>query len=518
MTAAVRGQRRGCAGVRSRPLRALTAAVSAEGVARLVGRGAQTRLVVRVRGLPAIDGAYQVWLYNSVSDAVAARVVRGRFALEAALPVAFADYRLVDISRSRWAATEPQRPEPPARLDRAPAPLKPLTRGPAAPPTSALVLATIATQASIVVLTPLVVEIGRDRRLARGGGPGPLGARGRRGGGLARDRPADRPSRREPLIVGGAVLEAPPEPGRPRPRASLPAFYVAHAVTGAGVACLFAGFAGVSAYFPARDAAWAMGWVGLAIGRLDRGQSLIGVLAEAGSWRLAYAVPATMAAMALVAGLRAPAGDTPAVDGGLRALAALREPSARRWTLAELVAYSAWTAELPTPARSTSRATASASPRSACAARGRIARLSRRIDQQRSARGSVPAQALIALAALAMGALLVPLLNFTPSVWFTVALFCVTAFFAAVRSTCSSALGLAQLPQRPGSMMGARTAGAQLGYAIGAAAGGAVLALSDFGALGFALFGGMLCSALLVLRVTDPLAHGRLGYSEPVPE
>ena len=69
-------------------------------MARLVGRGAQTRLVVRVRGLPAIDGAYQVWLYNSVSDAVAvARVVRGRFALEAALPVAFADYRLVDISR-----------------------------------------------------------------------------------------------------------------------------------------------------------------------------------------------------------------------------------------------------------------------------------------------------------------------------------------------------------------------------------------------------------------------------------
>ena len=36
--------------------------------------------------------------------------------------------------------------------------------------------------------------------------------------------------------------------------------------------------------------------------------------------------------------------------------------------------------------------------------------------------------------------------------------------------------------------MGARTASAQLGYMIGAAAGGAVLAVADFGALGFVLF------------------------------
>ncbi len=41
---------------------------------------------------------------------------------------------------------------------------------------------------------------------------------------------------------------------------------------------------------------------------------------------------------------------------------------------------------------------------------------------------------------------------------------------------------------------------------IGAGAGGAVLALADFGALGFVLFAGMVLSALLIARVSDPQA------------
>ena len=55
-------------------------------------------------------------------------------------------------------------------------------------------------------------------------------------------------------------------------------------------------------------------------------------------------------------------------------------------------------------------------------------------------------------------------------------------------------------------MMAARTASAQLGYMLGAGVGGVVLELLGFGALGFVLFGGMLLSALLVLRVRDPAA------------
>jgi predicted MFS family arabinose efflux permease len=123
------------------------------------------------------------------------------------------------------------------------------------------------------------------------------------------------------------------------------------------------------------------------------------------------------------------------------------------------------------------------------------ARLARRLGRCR----------LIVVAALAMGAMLVPLLNLTPSVGFTFGIFCVMALFASLRSTTSSDLGLLQLPRQPGSMMGARTAAAQLGYAIGAATGGAVLALAGFGTLGLVLFAGMAASALLVARVSEPV-------------
>ena len=128
---------------------------------------------------------------------------------------------------------------------------------------------------------------------------------------------------------------------------------------------------------------------------------------------------------------------------------------------------------------------------------------------------------LIALAALGMGVILVPLLNWTPAVGITVALVCVTAFFAAVRSAGSSSLGLVQLPGNPGSMMGARTASAQLGYVLGAAGGGLVIELLGFGALGFVLFAGMAVSALLILRVDDPVDAGGAPpgrYPEPVPD
>jgi predicted MFS family arabinose efflux permease len=117
----------------------------------------------------------------------------------------------------------------------------------------------------------------------------------------------------------------------------------------------------------------------------------------------------------------------------------------------------------------------------------------------------VPRRPAVAVAALLMGALLVPVLNVTPAVWFTLALFSCMAVCAGVRSTGSSGLGLVQLPDQPGSMMAARTTSAQLGYMVGAVLGGVVLAVADFGTLGFVLFAGMGASAWLVLRVRDPM-------------
>jgi len=386
-----------------------------------------------------------------------------------------------------------------------------------------LLFATIATQASIVVLAPIVVDVGRDFGASLGevGVARSVLAASAVAISLAAGVLIDRVGVR-PLIIAGSLL-AIAGAGLTAAAPSLLAFYAAHAVTGAAVACMLsAGFAGVAAFFPTERMPWAMGWVvGSQSVAWIAGNPIVGLLSDHGSWRLSYAVPATIAGLTLVAGLTAP-DLRPAP--GLRAerqglLAVLRDPSARKWTLAELVAYSAWTAEITYAGAfyiqtydlgaAITGVLLSVGSLVFLVASTNTARLSERW----------PRRPMIALAALAMGALLVPLLNLTPSVWFTVALFCVVAMCAAVRSTGTSNLGLSQLPAQPGTMMGARTASAQLGYVFGAGAGGVVLGVGGFGALGFVLFGVMAVSAVLILRVEDPEpapAGGR--YPEPVPD
>ena len=98
-------------------------------------------------------------------------------------------------------------------------------------------------------------------------------------------------------------------------------------------------------------------------------------------------------------------------------------------------------------------------------------------------------------------------MNVTPAVVFTLCLFFVMALMAGVRSTASSALGLDQLPDQPGSMMAARTASAQLGYMFGALIGGAVLAVGRLRRARLRAAGGMALSALLVARRARPALH-----------
>lgn len=374
-----------------------------------------------------------------------------------------------------------------------------------------LVLATTATQASIVVLTPIVVAVSRDLDAsvsAVGQARSLLAAvacvAAFRAGALI-DRFGVRP-----LIVwgslfalAGAIVTA-LAPG-------LPVFYAGHAIVGLGVAGLLsAGFAGVSAYFLERDAAWALGYV---VGSQSLawivGNPIIGLLTEWGSWRLAYCVPAVIALLSLAAGLSAPAErethGSPA-GGGIGGVA--RDPSARRWAVAELVAYSAWTAELTYAGAfyidtyGVGEATVGF-----LLAVGSVAFLLATLSSHRIA-PRYERRRLIVVTGVVMGALLAVFLNVTPSIGFSLTVICLVAVCAGLRSTGSSALGLSQLPAHPGSMMAARTVSAQFGYMIGAVAGGIVLAVAGFGTLGFVLFAGMAFSALLVARVSDP-AHAR---------
>jgi predicted MFS family arabinose efflux permease len=201
---------------------------------------------------------------------------------------------------------------------------------------------------------------------------------------------------------------------------------------------------------------------------------------------------------------RAGALARPRDEAGLRAV--LRDRSARRWVISELVAYSAWTADLTYVGafyvqsygveETTVGLLLAITSAAFLVTTPLTARASVRFGQRR----------VVIAGALGMGVLLIPLLGMPLSVWFTLALSCSLAVCAALRVTGSSTLGLGQLPERPGSMMSARTASAQLGYMVGAVAGGGVLAVAGFGTLGVVLFAGLACSALLVARVRDPLA------------
>ena len=72
----------------------------AQGTARIIGRGPGTRLQLRIAGLPRSQGAYTVWLYDSVTDARPLASFRGsRARLDLRLPADLDRYHYLDVSR-----------------------------------------------------------------------------------------------------------------------------------------------------------------------------------------------------------------------------------------------------------------------------------------------------------------------------------------------------------------------------------------------------------------------------------
>ncbi len=374
-----------------------------------------------------------------------------------------------------------------------------------------LALATTSSQASIVVLAPILVEVSRafGASISAVGQARAVLAFTAVAATIAIARLIDRLGVRPLLLfgatatlIGAALTAAAP---------SLPLFFAAQIPAGLGVACLLsAGFAGVGAYFEESDAAWGIGYVvGMQSLAWIIGNPIVGFLTESVSWRLAYAVPAVVSLAALVTCLlmlprrgRAGAVHDRSARRGLGAV--LRDASARRWTFSELLAYGAWTGELTFAgafyiqtygvSESTVGILLSIPSLAFLLLSPRVAGVTDRF-------GLKP---VIVVGGVGMGALILLAFTVTPSVPFTVALICLVAVFAALRLNGSSTLGLGQLPQQPGSMMAARTASAQLGYVIGAVAGGVVLAVGGFGLLGLILFAGLLVSTVVVWGVTDP--------------
>lgn len=372
-----------------------------------------------------------------------------------------------------------------------------------------LVLATLAAQASIMVLAPIVVEIGHsfDASVSAVGQARTVMAAAAALASLRIGPFIDRVGVRPVILWGSALAIA----GHvvTASATALSVFYAGHVLIGLGVAALLSGgFAGAGAWFGPDDAPWALGYV---VGSQSIawivGNPVIGVLTDAVSWRLAYTVPAMAALAALAAALAVPrrvvAHAEDAEPSVMRDL--LRDPSARRWVIAEFVAYSAWTAELTyIGAFYVQTYDVRESVVGFLLAIGSVAFLISTLGTERIVQSlGGRRRRLVISAALAMGTLAALILNVTPSVTFTVAFFFLMALCAGIRSTGSSALALGLLPSQPGAMMAGRTISAQLGYTIGASIGGIVLAIAGFGALGFFLLVGMAFSGVLIARVDE---------------
>jgi predicted MFS family arabinose efflux permease len=296
------------------------------------------------------------------------------------------------------------------------------------------------------------------------------------------------------LLACAAVAAAP----------SLGVFLVAHALIGLAFACLLsAGFAGVAAFPPERRA-WAIGYVtGANALAWIVVNPIVGVVTDWLSWRAAEAIPAAICLAALVSA--SAAAPVAAASSAPRLRTMWRARSARRWIGAELIAYGGWTALLTFVGaffieRLGVREAAVGWWLAVGAGAYFLAatRTGGLLDR-------LPRRRLIAVSAVAMAVLTALQLNFTGSIAVAVAIFCLTGVAAGLRTPASSGLGLEQLPDHPGAMMAARTAATQLGYLLGAVIGGAIIAGPGYGMLGVVLAVAIALSALMILRVDDPL-------------
>ncbi|MCK6210230.1 MFS transporter [Georgenia sp. EYE_87] len=401
-----------------------------------------------------------------------------------------------------------------------------------------LILGTTASQALLVVLAPTVVAIGEDlgASVATVGQARSVTAAVAITVSVALSaRPGGWPVPRL-LRVGGllAVLAC----AGVAAAGSLGTFLAAHALVGVAFALLLSGgFAGLGA-FEGPERAWAAGQVAAANALAWVVVNPVAAwLTAAWSWRAAQAVPATIAVVALAAARRAvpvaattaepqprgtlttagrrPATTPPRPTGAAGAAgrwAPLTERSARRWLVAETAAFTAWTALLTfAGAYFIQRTGADQATVGWLLAAGAGAYL---LSSTRSAGLArlLADRTLVAAAAAAMG-LLMPLMFTVASTRAgAVAAFCLLGLLAGIRTPASARLGLEQLPGQAAAMMATRTAATQLGYLLGAVAGGALIAASGYRALGLALGVVMLVSAALALRVTArPGAAGAPG-------
>jgi predicted MFS family arabinose efflux permease len=213
------------------------------------------------------------------------------------------------------------------------------------------------------------------------------------------------------------------------------------------------------------------------------GMPLVGVLGEV-DWRLAWVVvPVSMAIAALALLFRQHATPPARVRAGLRSV--LAYPEVLRWSIGELLAFSGWAGALVYMGALLVESYAlSISATGLALGFGALVYVPGNLLFRRWVE-AYDRRMLVGLALAA--ALTVGLLGaYRPSVWVSLALFSGLCFIAGGRTLAGSARGLGLAPELRLGVTGVRAAAIQAGYFVGAAIGGAALAVGGYDTLGLA--------------------------------
>ena len=236
------------------------------------------------------------------------------------------------------------------------------------------------------------------------------------------------------------------------------------------------------------------------------GMPLVGIVGEV-SWRLVWIVVPLVAALAALVVL-ARRGSTPpaATRADLRAV--LRHPGVVRWSIGELLAFSAWAGSLVfMGALFIESYGLSVAATGLVLGAGAVVYVPgnllfrRWIDDHD--------QLLLVVLALAAAATVAVLGAYRPSAWFSLGAYALLAFLAGGRTLAGSARGLELAPELRLGVTGVRTAALQFGYFVGAAAGGLALAAGGYTGLGLAF------AALFVAAAVPHLLPQPSGSPNP---
>lgn len=379
-----------------------------------------------------------------------------------------------------------------------------------ASPSVVLFLALFASQAGVLVLSPILSDVAADFgvSIAEAGQLRILAAPLAALVAVAAGRSLARFSPRALLATGSVLLAVGSVASALAPTFALLA--LAQVPVWAGVAILVA--AGVAA-----TAAWSEP------GRRTRvvahalagppaawivGMPMIGLVSEV-HWRLAFlALPLPAALLAGLAVLGRPA-DVP-IAGVQRSLAGLLgRAGARRWAAGELLASSAWggtlvfSGALFTEVHGTS-------PTATGIALAFVAAAYLAGNQWASRSDPAQARRKLLEGSVAAGIGVALTWSIAPSVAVTFALFGAAAFVAATRTVAGTVYGFTVAGDLGREVGAIRAATQQLGYLIGALVGGVALAVGGFEALAVA-FGGLFLASTLPYVCLRPACRSRLA-------